>query len=399
MEPPIIYPEQNSSNSNYFNKKKGCSCFGVIAAIIILILIGFAAYFFALPALMPNRISGDFLSAVIVPQKNGEEKIWILTDGSFNYIKTTERPGYKSTGRECIFCKTYTYIVDPKTENVQKKIKTEYNDIITIIDLVYSNNLVWGITKEYGENEPKIETYDPETAEKISSTEQFIAKFPELSSGLTEVYYDKVDNTIKLKTKDGIERIYSLTHNKLYKDYAEFNDSFEKDYTVITLPLLTSDDNSSNQRKKVMIVKGTIADLHKQSLLKEQFISIQKNVYEKDNIQVLHTLDKVFIEGIIYFKDSDCAIIIYLDKLGKKSNRLMSCIDIKTGKEKWVADENILFKKMQIDEEDDSFSSLFFTKNNIQVQRLGNTVMLSLKNVGIMGFDYETGKKLFEIKI
>ena len=47
--------------------------------------------------------------------------------------------------------------------------------------------------------------------------------------------------------------------------------------------------------------------------------------------------EKVFLEGIIYYTDQDCAIIIHLDKLGKESNRLMTCVDLKTGKEKWTS--------------------------------------------------------------
>jgi hypothetical protein len=58
-----------------------------------------------------------------------------------------------------------------------------------------------------------------------------------------------------------------------------------------------------------------------------------------------------------------------------------------------------MFDEMRIDEEDDTFSSLFFTKANIDVKRSGNLVVLQLKNKGIMGFDYKTGKKLFEMDI
>jgi hypothetical protein len=77
----------------------------------------------------------------------------------------------------------------------------------------------------------------------------------------------------------------------------------------------------------------------------------------------------------------------------------MSVVDIKTGKEKWTAGEDVLFDDMKIDEDDDTFSSLFFTKDKIEVKRSGNLVILQLKGQGIMGFDYNSGKKLFEIDI
>ncbi len=58
-----------------------------------------------------------------------------------------------------------------------------------------------------------------------------------------------------------------------------------------------------------------------------------------------------------------------------------------------------MFKKMKIDEEDDTFSSLFFTKDNISVKREGSLVVLTLKGKGMMGYDFKTGKKLWEIDI
>ena len=47
----------------------------------------------------------------------------------------------------------------------------------------------------------------------------------------------------------------------------------------------------------------------------------------------------------------------------------------------------------------DSFSSIFFTKDKIGVMRNGNLVILKLEGEGIMGFDFNTGKKLFTMDI
>ena len=109
--------------------------------------------------------------------------------------------------------------------------------------------------------------------------------------------------------------------------------------------------------------------------------------------------DKVYLEGIAYHKDEDCTIIIYLDQLGRKSNRILTCVDVKTGKEKWTVQQDDLFSKMKINEEKDSFSSLFFTKDNIKVKRSGNLVVLELAGEGLMGFDFETGKKLWTLDL
>ncbi len=403
MEPPVSYPQSDSyQGRKIYGKKSGCakfSCVGVVGAIVILVIIGIAGYYFALPALMPNSLSGDFLNMVIVPTKDGKEKMWILTDGSFNFIQTTKSPGRTSTGRECYFCKTWTYIVDPEDQKVLKKTKTPYEDIITQIDMVYHNNQVWMITREYGENEPRVEAYNSETGDKEMDTKEFISKFPDLSAGLTEVHYSKDDNALRMKTRDGREKLYSFEDSKLYKDYSELNKKLDKDSTIITIPILAAEDNSSSPRKKFLTATGPKASIKDNKSRVERIEGSDDYLENHLKIKVGTPGEKVYLEGIMYYDDADCAIIIYLDKLGKKSSRLMSCIDVKTGKEMWTIQPDEMFDEMKIDEEDDTFSSLFFTKSNIDVKRSGNLVVLQLKGQGLMGFDFKTGNKLFEMDI
>jgi hypothetical protein len=403
MEPPVSYPQSDSyQGKQIYGKKSGCakfSCVGVIGAIVILVIIGIAGYYFALPALTPNSLSGDFLNMVIVPTKDGKEKMWILTDGSFNFIQTTKSPGRTSTGRECYFCKTWTYIVDPLDQKVLKKTKTPYEDIITQIDMIYHNDKVWMVTREYGENEPRIEAFNSETGEKDMDTKDFISKFPDLSAGLAEVHYAKDDNALRMKTKDGRERLYYLTDSKLYKDFSELSKTKRKDSTIITIAVLAPEDNSSSPRKKLISATGPKASIEDNRSSLDHFSGNEEHMEKYNKITMKQLSEKIYLEGIMYYTDNDCAIIIYLDKLGKKSNRLMTCIDLKTEKEKWTIQPDEMFDEMKIDEEDDTFSSLFFTKANIDVKRSGNLVVLQLKGQGIMGFDLKTGKKLFEMDI
>ncbi|MCI0450415.1 MAG: hypothetical protein L0Y79_11650 [Chlorobi bacterium] len=404
MEPPISYPESDSyKGQTVYGKKRGCAglgCFGIVGAIIVIVIIVIIGYFFAIPALMPNKISGDFLDAVIVPSKDGSQKLWILTDGSFNFIKTTKSPGRTSTGRECYFCKTWTYIIDPETENVEKKIKTPYEDIITQIDLVYHSGKVWEFTREYGENEPRIEAFDSETGEKVMDTKEFMRKFPVLAAGLAGSYYDEKDNTVKLKTKDGRDNlIYSLEDGKLYNDFKDFREAMMRDSSKFVISVLSS-ESSSGPRKKLYKIAGPKSKILDNKSSLESYAGNQKSLqFFTGGLSSEPMTDRVFLEGIIYHQDSDCAIVIHLDQLGKKSNRIMTSVDVKTGKEKWTLEQDKLFDDMKIDEEDDAFSSLFFTKDNIEVKRSGNLVVLQLKGEGIMGIDYSTGKKLWEIDI
>jgi outer membrane protein assembly factor BamB len=403
MEPPVSYPQSDSyQGKKIYGKKSGCAgigCFGIIGAIVVIIVIVAVGYFFALPALTPNSLSGSFMDAVIVPQKEGGQKLWVLTDGSFNFIQTIESPGRTSTGRECYFCKTWTYVIDPKDRTIISKTKTEYNDIITQIDLAYYDGKVWSFTREYGENEPKIEAYDAETNELVMTTSQFTSKFSELSAGLAEVHFNEEESNVRMKTKDGRERIYNFIDGKLYKDYSEFNDSRRIDSTVISFPFLAPEDRSSAPRKKLMIAKGPKGNIFNNMSSFDRYSGNDNHMKKYNKIDITELSEKIYLEGIIYHQDDECAIIIHLDKLGKKSDRLMTCIDTKTGKEMWTVDADDMFDEMKIDEEDDAFSSLFFTKNKIEVKRSGDLVLLQFKYEGIIGFDFKTGKKLWEMDI
>ena len=183
-----------------------------------------------------------------------------------------------------------------------------------------------------------------------------------------------------------------------HNEVAEQRESIEKDPEIISMPVLSA-ENSSGPRKKLYKVTGP------RGKLMTNISSLES--YARD----AHTLefftgatseplgDKVYLEGIMYYQNADCAIIIHIDQLGKKSNRMMTCVDLKTGKEKWTIQQSDLFKKMKVDENDDAFSSIFFTKDKIQVKRQDNLVVLQLEGEGLMGFDFNTGKKLWTLDI
>jgi hypothetical protein len=230
-------------------------------------------------------------------------------------------------------------------------------------------------------------------------TKDFVAKFKELSAGLTEVHYDADDKCVNIKTKDGREGVYGLESGKLYKNTSDFRKSWEKDSAETVIGILAPEDNSSSPRKKLYKATGPKAVINDNMSSLTSYIGKEDHPFLKNKVKSEMVSDKVFLEGIMYHTDDDCAIIIHLDKLGKKSNRLITCFDLKTGKEKWTIQPDDMFDEMKIDEEDDTFSSLFFTKSNIDVKRRGGLVLLQLKNEGIIGYDYETGKKLWEMDI
>ena len=406
MEPQINYgayqPQNPSGGQKIYGKRSGCAgkgCIGIFGGIALIIVIILVGIFFAYPALTPNAIHGDFMDMAIVPQQDGTTKLWILTDGSFNYIQTTKSPGSYSTGRKCFFCKTWTYIYDPVSEKVLRKTKTEQKDIITIIDMVYNKGKVWELTHEYGENEPKIEVYNAETTELEMDTKAFIAKFPTLSGGLAGINYNENENTITLKTKDGKDQLtYSFETDKIYETFAEFNEDMTKS-TEPSSVLVLGAQNSSGPRKKLYKVSGPKGQLFSNKSSLESYASNEQSLEFFTGATGEPLGDRIYLEGIIYYQDEACALIVHLDQLGQKSNRMLTCIDMKSGKEKWTIQQDDLFKKMKIDENKDSFSSLFFTKDDIKVKRSGGLVTLQFKGEGMMGFDYETGKKLWTLDI
>lgn len=387
------------SSSVRKNRSSFIGCFGIIGLAIILIIIIIAGYFFIYPAMTPNKIRGGLLDFTIVPQKDGTSRLWVLTDGSFNFIQTTKSPGSYSTGRKCFFCKTWMYVIDPITQNVVKKTKTDYDDVITTTNLVYSKDKVYQITYGYGKNEPKIVVCNSETGEVIMETKDFIAKHSELSSGLANLNYDKEENLIRLDTKDGKTGvIYSLNNETLYPSYSDYIKELGKDSDNGSVFVLAS-EGSSGPRKVLYLVSGPNGSLAQNKSSLESYISNQSTLeFFVKGAKGQKLSDKIFLEGILYYQDKDCAIIIYLNQIGKKADRIMTCFD-NTGKEKWTIQQDELFKKMRVDEEKDSFSSIFFTKDKIGVNRSGNLVVLKLEGEGIMGFDYNTGKKMFTLDI
>jgi len=408
MEPQINYSGYQTSNSGTTGTKvygrSGCAnkgCFGIVGFAILAIVIILAGIFFAYPALTPNSIHGDFMDMTVVPQKDGSQKVWILTDGSFSFIQTTKSPGSYSTGRKCYFCKTWTYIYDPVSEKVLKKIKTPYEDIITSIQILYHNNQVWVLTSEYGQNEPRIEIFDSETGDIVTDTKAFIAKYPILSGGLAGLHYNEEEKYLNLKTKDGRQDVtYSFLTDKMYDTYSTLYEELDKATGEGSVLVLCSESSGAAPRKKAFLVTGPKGKLNSNKSSLESYANNAESLkFFVGGATSEPVSEKVYLEGLIYYQDNDCALIISLDQLGKKSNRILTCIDLKSKKEKWTVNQDQLFKKMKIDEEKDTFSSLFFTKDDIKVIRSANLVLVKLKGEGVMAFDYDSGKKLWTLNL
>ncbi len=378
-------------------KVKGSMKIGCL--IPLLIIGGLAFYFLGYPALTPDTIRGDLLATTVAPSKDGNPKLWVLTNGSFNYVMKTETPGHTSIGSKCLFCKMRIYVYDPARGKVIKQIESDLKDIVTLIDLAYGNGKVWIIMSGYGKNEPRIEAYDPETTRLVMDTQAFTASHPLLRGGLATIYYNDNEKTIIINTKDGLQGVkYSISTDNLYRDQGEWRQRMIKDETPASVAVMARDRNGG-PRKKLVLVSAPRGKLIDNASSLDIYAADEHQLFFFAGAKGKLLSNRIFLEGIIYHQDEECAIIIYLDQIGKKANRIMTCYELATGRALWTVKADRMFKKLKIDEEDDSFSSLFFTKDTIKIRRSGNLVVLHLKGVGLMGFDYNTGKKLWTMEI
>lgn len=403
MEPPISYPESDKYRGQqiYGKKSSGCTkfgCFGIVGGAALLIVIILAAIFFVYPALTPNSIKGDFLDVTVVPSDKPNPNLWVLTDGSFNFIQETKSPGSHSVGRKCYFCKLWAYIYDPVKGEIIKKIKIEQKDIITSSNILYKKGEVWVVTAQYGENLPGIYVFNSETGEQIMDTKDFIAKYPELSSGVSELYVDKKKPvSIRFKTRDGrSDQIFDFDSGKIYDGWAEYNESKgSKDTTAMSVFVLGS--QSAAPRKILYYATGPKKEVQDPSHI-ESYLDNEHSLKFFANATAKRLLpDKGFIEGIILYQDEDACVIIHQAVADKDSDRMLTCVNA-DGTVRWVINQTDLFKKARVDK-DDPFSSAFFMKDKFGCQLESGVLIFKLEGSGVIGFDFKTGKKLWELNL
>ncbi|HEY3251673.1 MAG TPA: hypothetical protein VGK25_11195 [Ignavibacteria bacterium] len=404
MEPPVSYPESDNKYQGqkiYGRKSSGCAkfgCFGIVGGLILIVAIVVIGYFFVFPALTPNSLKGDFLDVTIVPDKNGKTKLWVLTDGSFNFIKTTKSPGKTSTGRECYFCKLWAYIYDPEKKEIIKKIKIERTDVITASNILYRDNEVWVVAREYGDNPPDIHIFDSETGEEKMDIKGLQSKYPELSGGISEVNVNEEKNpvSINFKTKDGrSDQVMDFSTGKIYDGWSKFNEGTSpKGEGTNSVYVLASQNNAP--KKNLYIVTGP-KDKVKDASSVESYVDNESSLKFFANATSRKLApDKGFIEALILYQDADACVIVHQAVMDKDSDRMITCVN-SSGDVRWVIDQKDLFKKARVDK-DDPFSSTFFMKSKFGGMQQSGVFVFKLEGSGVMGFDYKTGKKLWELE-
>lgn len=366
----------------------------------LLVLAGIlAGGYYGYRALTPDTIRGELLDAALVTLQDGSQRLWILCDDSFNYTQSTSSGGGQSMSSECLSCTTVIYVYDPASKKVVKRIEQERDDIAIHVNIIHHSGRMWIIQGGFGDDVPRIEVYDAATAELVTDTAAFVAQHPLLKAGLVTVMYDKDDDLLTLKTKDGREGLlFDMDNDRFYDDHTALALERRKMTGAASLCVLAP-ENHSGPRRRLYGITGPARSLAGNMSSLDMWAD-NPNMLRMGYGATSRSLNEtIYLEGIIYHQDKESVIIIHLDQVGKQANRILSCVDLESGKGKWTVGKETLFDEMRIDEEDDSFSGLFFTRDHIKVLRSGDLVTVSMKGVGIMGFDFATGKQRWRIDI
>jgi hypothetical protein len=348
-----------------------------------------------------ERFKGSFIDALVVPGKDGKPMLWILTDGSTKYIQKVKSTGYYSMGVQCTDCKSLAYLFDPESGNVIKQTENKFKDIISDPYIAFTNGKVMQFTRSNRENEANIITYDAATADVVQDTKAFIDSHPELQSGVKQVYSRAEDNIVKFDTKDGQkDLLYCVSKDKFYKEEKDLKNDIASDTGDGTGSLFCLKGDSRDLRKQLWKITAKNRDIVITGAGFFSYLGSNSfNYFYGDKATAKEIEGKKFLEGIIYYQDNDCFVVIYLDKADKTSNRIMTCLDSKTCEEKWTVQPDDLFDVMKIDENSRDSRSVSSTKDYIKVRRSGNIITLIFKDEGVMGFSLQTGKKLWTIDI
>lgn len=369
---------------------------GCVAAPVLLAGLTLAVVFLVIPALKTGDLRGDFLNAAAVPGPGGTPLLWILTDGSLHYIRRVETPGRMEIGRRCVSCKTWLYVYDPLRKKILSRFRTDYEAIIVSSWMVPAGGKVWVVTGPYDKNDPRLYVYGAEPAALLGDTGVIIGRHPELSSGLIGVRMEKNPPRLVLDTRDGrTGLVLSLEEEKLYASEADFRTAAAA-REAGTATMFALGLEGSGPRKRLFRLTGPAGVLLEKDL--ELHLQSPAGIPSSFGISVEPAApERVFIEGEIFQQDADGCLIVHQDAAGKSAGRLLTRVG-RDGAVVWSAGPEALFKELRVDTDRNPLSALFFIRNDLDVSRSGDVILLQLKGVGAAAFDLAAGRKLWEVR-
>lgn len=325
-----------------------------------------------------SSLSGTLMNAIIVSDENGNNKLWVMT--------------YKYKDSRYI---VNTYIYDPYEKIILKNFENEYKNYPAQTKLLYLNNEVWKINIESSGVEAGIFVYDPLSGAEKLTTEAFLSKYPELQGGIGRMYIFDKPPRLDFETKDGKKPVFDIENSKIYNNYSEFRKSFSKDNNTISIFGLGYEKSGEELRKKLFLVTGPKSNLWERNISESYFSNPSTlKFFTKSEAKPLLG-DKVFLEGEMLYQDDECCFVFSQNRVGSNAERLLTGVE-KDGNILWTAStEDNLFKKLKATDKDAS-SGMFFIQHSVHILRSGDIVLFTYDRFGFIGFDYKTGKKVFE---
>ncbi|HLT24288.1 MAG TPA: hypothetical protein VK004_04115 [Ignavibacteria bacterium] len=400
--PRPYIPSSSGTRGSGTTPKSGCGrigCFtgfmglGVVAVLIAVV------YFFVWPMLFPNDISGDLLDLTYAEGKDGKGYLWVQTNPSFQYISETSTPGSHSVSSECLFCRTETFIIDPETQNVIHKFTTDFDGPPPTPKMFSVDGNVWIVSGNFRDNEPMINVYDAASGDPVMDTKGFISKHPRFSAGISELRYEDKPARLNIKTKDGLDQVYLVGKDTIFKNTSDYNQYTEGimsgDASIFSL----ISEEGISERKVLYRITGPAGKVFGSHIPESMLDDASYILRHYNSTAEPITPGTVYLEGEMLYFDDEGAVIIYQDQLGKKAERLLSLIDSE-GNIKWTKStkDGELFEELKLDEEENTFGRMFFLRSHLKGERGDNMFIFKYSGKGIICFDWETGKKIWEME-
>ncbi|MBF0432584.1 MAG: hypothetical protein HQK83_14965 [Fibrobacteria bacterium] len=392
-----------------------------IVVFIVSVLVGLILYMSKPSWLFPDAIKGRPLASLYVPGKSGHAGLlWILTDGSFSYGTSSTTGNSKTTGRGGLFCKTRLYRYNPVDKKVISMQVDKYDDLPShSFSLFLKDDDVWCISPQSF----RIFRYNSHTGERDLETASFCARFSELSAGIGKIRVEEKPWRLNLQTTDGRDFVYKFSKDSLYSKQSiesqkrqeiirrrqmRIRENINQSKSATRIMNLQQEKNSPSEvSSDFFLVKEQNSDVrHRlcilsgpaQNIARFRFSSLQDTSrFEKNQLSQPLVMKQVFLEGALMYKDSEYAIVVHQDQVGKDADRIISCYDTK-GKLRFMLEEHQLLKGMALSK-DDSFSTWFFISHNMHADIAGDVATLSLqgnKRGGVIGVSLTTGQRLWE---
>ncbi len=328
-----------------------------------------------------KKPGGTLTNAVIIPGDEGRQRIW---------LQSWEMKGSKYL--------LNTYLYDPFEKEMLGYTGVTSANYPPLYEMLYVNGDIWKINSSSGPNKAGVYTYDPVTGSEKMNTESFCQKFEELNDGLTQIYYYPNPPRMNIETADGRKPVYDITSDKLYAGDTEFRNSFKDKKNNMTVFALGIENSGESARKRLFLVTGPESRLWSRSVEEYYFTSSSTLKFMLNAESKVIAKGKVFLEGVMLYQDDDACFVFHQDKTGSNAERFLSCID-KSGTVIWSeSTDGDLTRKLRASD-DNSLSSMFFVKNGIKLSRSGNLILFIYDRYGFYGFDFKTGKVLFEVEM